>query len=71
MARGQSLTSFCATALKNEATGLRTHSFAKSMSFCAATIVRLKSSLHVYLTFYFTFYFTLFHISLLQVPVAI
>jgi hypothetical protein len=60
MARSQSLASFRAAALKNETTGLCTHSLAKSMSFCAATIIRLKSSLH----FIPPSYFTLLHISL-------
>ncbi len=46
MARRQSLAAFGATALKHKTTGLCTHSLAKSMSFCAASIVRLKSSLH-------------------------
>lgn len=46
MARRQPFAPFGATALENEATALRAHALAKSMSFGATAIVRLKSSLH-------------------------
>jgi hypothetical protein len=60
MARRQSLAPLRATALKNETTSLGTHSLAKPMGFCAATIVRLKSSLHIISPF-ITPYYTLSH----------